>query len=76
MYVCMYVYIAYGILYVCMFHYLSIWLLYYQIGLSNLSMSHINYTAKVLFKSAQPVVTIVIGNTYIHSVHHNVNTIY
>lgn len=30
-------------------------------GLSNLSMSHINYTAKVLFKSAQPVVTILIG---------------
>jgi len=33
-------------------------------GLSNLSMTHINYTAKVLFKSAQPVVTILIGTVW------------
>lgn len=30
-------------------------------GLANLSMSHINYPAKVLFKSANPVVTMIIG---------------
>lgn len=30
-------------------------------GLSNLSMSQMNYPAKVLFKSANPIVTIVIG---------------
>jgi hypothetical protein len=30
-------------------------------GLSNLSMSEINYPAKVLFKSANPIITIILG---------------
>jgi hypothetical protein len=35
-------------------------------ALSNLSMSEINYPAKVLFKSANPVVTMLIGVTYLN----------
>ena len=34
-------------------------------GMSNLSMTQINYPAKVLFKSANPVVTLFIGITYL-----------
>jgi len=33
-------------------------------GMSNLSMSQINYPAKVLFKSANPVITLLIGVLY------------
>lgn len=34
-------------------------------GMSNLSMTQINYPAKVLFKSANPVVTMIIGVTFL-----------
>eukprot|EP01034_Spumella_vulgaris_P034609 gene34609-42692_t len=33
-------------------------------GMSNLSMTQINYPAKVLFKSANPIVTMIIGVTW------------
>lgn len=35
-------------------------------GMSNLSMTEINYPAKVLFKSANPIVTIIIGRFYLN----------
>lgn len=35
-------------------------------GLSNLSMTQINYPAKVLFKSANPVITMIIGVCWFH----------
>jgi len=42
----------------------TIYLILYILGMSNLSMSQINYPAKVLFKSANPVITLLIGVFY------------